>query len=90
MNKYLSKDMFEILSELDLSHSGELMLEDNSAWIDNYCVKNKEALKDLMLLRLIKFKQGSTNQQIFKITDEGTSCLNNKDYVPVIARKPVY
>jgi len=90
MNKYLDKDTFNILNELDLSHSGELVYEEKVGWwIDTYHVKNKDAIQDLVLLRLVNCIEANTKKQILKITDEGLSCLSNDDYVPVIARPPI-
>ncbi len=82
INKYLSPDEFKILEEIDISHSGELICQNDSWWIDEKIVNDKEAIKNLYLMRLIKPIKSSKDEQIYKLNEDGLGCLSDKNYTP--------
>lgn len=81
INKYLTPEMHEVLDELDISHSGELVCQHGSWWIDDRIVK-EDAVKDLYLMRLIKPIQLTKDEQVYKLTEDGLGCLQSPSYVP--------
>ena len=81
INKYLTPEMYEVLDELDISHSGELVCQHGSWWIDDKIVK-EDAVKDLYLLRLIKPVQLGKDEQVYKLNEDGLGCLSDKNYTP--------
>lgn len=89
MNKFLNKDSYAILNELDLSHSGELVFENNVWSIDGMPIQ-PYGFEDLYLLRLIRLSYSDKNEQIWKLTSDGKNCLNDSTYTPKIAEVPSY
>lgn len=86
MNKYLTPKMFEILDLIDSSDSAELVNSGNGWWVDDKFINDKDAVHDLLLLRLVKFRKNLGSAHIYSLTEDGEGVLDYNDYVPKIVR----